>query len=191
MYRFLKIICWPFCWLLFPAKRVNKKKYLDKKKNYILLCNHTSSLDAVVIMHHIHRTLRVVAKKELFRKKCNAWFLRTMHVIPIDRQKMDLTAVKTCISSLKEGKTLLIFPEGTRNKTGEDLQEIKNGSAMFSIKTGVEILPIRIQKRPRLFRFNTITFGEPFSLSQFEGQRLTKDVLDEASKIITEKLENL
>ena len=114
-----------------------------------------------------------------------------MHAVPIDRQNLDLHAVKTCMTLLKNGETLTIFPEGTRNKTSDDLQAVKNGTAMFAIKSGVEILPIRIAKRPRFFRFNTITFGAPFSLNDFAGQRLTKEVLDEASKIITEKMGNV
>lgn len=190
LYRFLKIICWPFLFFMLPTKLKNRKN-IKKGQNYIFVCNHTTSLDIVLLMQNIHRRQYVLAKKELFSSKFKKWFLNKMHAIPIDRHNLDIHAVKTCLTLLKDGQTLTIFPEGTRNKTSDDLQAVKNGAAMFAIKTGVEILPIRIAKRPRFFRFNTITFGKPFSLNEFAGQKLTKDVLDEASKIITEKMENV
>lgn len=190
LYRFLKIICWPILLLILPTRLKNRKN-IKKGKNYIFVCNHTTNLDIVLLVQNIHRRQYILAKKELFSSKFKSWFLKKMHAVPIDRQNLDLHAVKTCMTLLKNGETLTIFPEGTRNKTSVDLQAVKNGTAMFAIKSGVEILPIRIAKRPRFFRFNTITFGEPFSLNDFAGQRLTKDVLDEASKIITEKMENV
>lgn len=190
LYRFLKIICWPIIFLIFPT-RIKNRKNIKKGKNYIFVCNHRTNLDVVLLIQNIHRRQYFLAKKELFSSKFNKWFFRQMHAVPIDRNNLDISAVKTCMTLLKNGETLTIFPEGTRNKTGEDLQAVKNGTAMFSIKSGVEILPIRIAKRPRLFRFNTITFGEPFSLDEFSGQRLTKEVLDQASKIISEKMENV
>lgn len=190
LYSFLKIICWPILFLILPT-RVKNRKNIKKGKNYIFVCNHTTNLDVVLLFHNIHRRQYVLAKKELFSTKFKSWFLKKMHAVPIDRQNLDLHAVKTCMTLLKNGETLTIFPEGTRNKTSDDLQAVKNGTAMFAIKSGVEILPIRIAKRPKFFRFNTITFGAPFSLNDFAGQRLTKEVLDEASKIITEKMENV
>ncbi len=190
MYRFLKIIGWPICFLFMPTKRVNKK-VIDKKKNYIFVANHTATLDIVLLIHNIHRTQYFVGKKEIFKGKLRSWFFKKMHVIGIDRKNIDLSAIKSCMSVLKEGKTLTIFPEGTRNKVNDDLQELKNGTAMFAIKSGVEILPIKIAKRPRFFQMNKLIFGEPFSLNEFKGQKLTKEVLDQASAIITEHMENL
>lgn len=190
LYRFLKIICWPILFVIMPTRLKNRKN-IKKGKNYIFVCNHTTNLDIVLLMQNIHRRQYVLAKKELFSSKFKTWFLKKMHAVPIDRNNLDITAVKTCLGLLKKGETLTIFPEGTRNKESDDLQAVKNGTAMFAIKSGVEILPMKIAKRPRLFRFNTLTFGEPFSLDEFAGQKLTKDVLDEASKIITEKMENL
>lgn len=187
LYWLIKILSWPFLFLFLPT-RVKNRKNIKKGKNYIFVCNHTTNLDVVLLFHNIHRRQYVLAKKELFSSKLKSWFFKRMYAIPVDRQNVDLHTVKTCIGLLKNGKTMTIFPEGTRNKENQDLQAVKNGAAMFAIKSGVEILPIHIAKRPRLFRFNTLTFGEPFSLNQFSGQKLTKEVLDEASKIITDKM---
>lgn len=190
MYRFLKIICWPVCCILFPTRQKNKKN-IKRGKNYIFVCNHTSNLDIVYLMQYIHRTLYTLGKKELFSTKFKSWFFKKMHVIPIDRKNLDIGAIKTSLKVLKEGKTLMIFPEGTRNMQNDDLQEIKNGAAMFAIKSDVEILPIKIAKRPKFFKMNKIIYGEPFSLSQFKDQKLTKEVLDQASEIITQNIEKL
>jgi len=81
-----------------------------------------------------------------------------------------------------------VFPEGTRNKKSEELQEIKSGTAMLAIKAKVPVLPIHIAKRAKVFRRQRLYIGEPFDLSEFYDQKLSAEVLDAASKKIEEKL---
>ena len=59
-------------------------------------------------------------------------FFKSLGAIRVDRQGADLTAIKTCFKVLKNNKKLVIFPEGTRNKKDESLQDVKNGSAMIA-----------------------------------------------------------
>ena len=94
------------------------------------------------------------AKKEMFKNKFLSWFWRGMGLISLDRQKTDFTALKTSLSVLKDGKKLVIFPEGTRNKVNTELQEIKGGTALFAIKAKVPIVPMWIEKRGKIFRRN-------------------------------------
>ena len=110
----------------------------------------------------------VAAKKELFNSKFKAWVIKGIGGISIDRQSNDLGAIKASLKVLKEGRKLVIFPEGTRhhNQTME-FGEIKGGASMLAIKAKVPIIPIYINRQPKIFRKSIITIGEPFELDEF------------------------
>ena len=95
----------------------------------------------------IWRKQYCVAKKELFKNKLIKIFLKGMNAIPIDRQKVEISTVKKCLSVLKNNKILTIFPEGTRNKTKEPLGDIKSGASIFATKSNSPIVPIWIKKK--------------------------------------------
>ena len=190
MFRFLYLISYPFLRLFLPCKVVNRKNYL-KKQPAIVVCNHLSNLDVIYLVSYIYEKKYFLAKKELFNTKIKNKFLRHVGGIPIDRNSSDITAMKNCLNVLKKGKKLVIFPEGTRNKQNTDLQEVKNGSVMFAIKARVPIIPMRIEKRGKWFRRNKLIIGESFELSEFYGQKLTSEVLDQASLELVKHLNEL
>lgn len=184
--RFLKVLLYVFIWLMFPTIYKGKKNI--PKGRTIFICNHTSNIDSIIVEMSCWKEKHYLAKKELYRAKFVGGFLKKMNTIPIERGKTDLTAIKTCLKLLNKEKALVIFPEGTRNKTEEALGEVKSGAAMFAIKAKAPIVPIWIKKKPRLFCLNTLRFGKPFTLEQFYDKKLNNEVLDEAGKIIGEKL---
>ena len=114
--------------------------------------------------------------------------MKFANAFPVDRQKTDLKAIKTSIKVLNKNKVLTIFPEGTRNKTQEDLSEAKAGAAMFAIKTKTPIVPVWISKKPTVFKPNTLRFGTPFTLDEFYDQKLTADVMERAGQRVVQKL---
>lgn len=176
--------------ILYPCKVINKKNF-KKKSPAIIICNHLSNIDPIYIAGYLPEKKYFLAKKELFNTKFKAWFLKSIGAIRVDRQSNDLTAIKNSLKVLKNGKKLVIFPEGTRNKKDENLQEIKSGSAMLAIKARVPILPVHIEKRGKVFRRNIMVVGEPFELNEFYDQKLTAEVLSKAGEIIVEKLKNV
>ena len=182
----LKILLYPWVWLMFPTVFKGNKNI--PKGKCIFVCNHTSNVDPVLMILSTWRKQYFLAKKELF--KC--WFMRLVmkiaHGICIDRGKTDLKAIKESIKVLNEGKILTIFPEGTRNKTCSELGEVKAGAAMFAIKTKTPIIPVWISKKPKLFRPNKLVFGKPFTLEEFYNKKLDSQLLEEGGKIIGQKL---
>ena len=136
-----------------------------------------------------NRKMHFVAKKELFENKFMSWLLKGLGCIRLDRQGTDINATKEILKTLKENKTLGIFPQGTRSK--EEDMEIKSGVCMFAIKSKAPIVPIYIKKKPMFLVPNVIYVGEPFELDKFYDQKVTKEVLDEASAIVVEKFEQL
>lgn len=177
MYKFLQILVWPFYRLFHPIKVVGKKN-IPKKGKAVLICNHHSNSDIFVLVTAIFRRQYFLAKKELFKKRCNARFLKRMGAIPIDRNANDISAIKACLKVLKENKLLTIFPEGTRNTTDEILLQIKSGAGLIALKAGAPIIPMWIAKKSRAFRKNRLIIGNPVSLEEFAGQKITNEVLD-------------
>lgn len=188
-YRFMKFIFYVPARILFPAKVLNKELLL-KEGPTITVSNHLSWIDAILIPLYAPGFRRLMAKKQVAKNKIARWWELNMGVILIDREKSDMTAMRTTIKTLKENGMVHIFPEGTRNKTGTtELQEIKGGSAMFAIKSGAYIQPIMIYRKAKPFRKNYLYVAEPFRLTQFEGELLDSGRLAEADAIIAEKMQ--
>ena len=85
-----------------------------------------------------------------------------------------MQALKTCLKTLKNGKKLIIFPEGTRNKTNERLLHIKGGAGVLAAKTGVNVVPMYIKEKSRIFRRNYLYVGEPIDISEYFGKRVDR-----------------
>ena len=173
--------------MVYPTKIIGKKNIPDGA--CILSSNHTSNMDAVIFALKTWEKKYYLAKKELFKNKILGFFLKKLGAIKIDREASDVTAFKNCLKVLKEGKKLVIFPEGTRVKNDNmELGEVKHGVAMFAIKAKVPIVPIFISKKPKPFRRNKIFIGEPFTLEEFYGKKLDNLELEKAGEIVTRKM---
>ena len=186
-YRIAKFLCWLPLSILHPTKIVGKENLPEGKG--ILSSNHRSNWDIVLWLLHTKRRNKILAKKELFQKKLFGKFLRYLGGIEIDRSGNDIGAIKNCIKALKDDNLLFIFPEGTRlHDEAEILGEIKSGMALIAIKTKTPIVPIWIERKPKLFRVSRYFIGQPFELAQFYDQKLDEQALEQANLIVREKM---
>ena len=95
--------------------------------------------------------------------------------------------MKAVNNHLKKGKKMVIFPEGTRNKTGStDLQAVKSGVVFFAKRAEVPLVPVRMEKKPKLFRLNRIYIGEAYMV----GDAGELSTAEEVSRL-EEKMNNL
>lgn len=123
--------------------------------------NHNQTNDPPLAAAALGNKSQIAAmgKKELFDIPI-LWRLFTwLGAFPVDRGKADLTAIKTSMRALKDGKKLLIFPQGTR---GTEADGAKEGAAMLAVKTGVPILPMYISENKRFRRHVDIVIGKPY-----------------------------
>ena len=177
--------------ILFPI-RVKGRKNLPRKQGYVLTCNHYSNLDAPMIDVKLCKKIRFLGKKELFKNKFSAFFLKQYGSHPIDRGTSDIKAFKFALETLKNKKPLGVFPEGTRNKTGsDDMQEAKSGAIVFASKANVPIVPVAFTRPIKFLRFTTMIIGEPFYVSGENPQRLTKQEIEDNVKILSDKINSL
>lgn len=142
VYRLLRFFCFLLCKLFFHLK-VRDREFIPKNGGFILVSNHASFLDPIILGVVSRRILNFAARDSLFRNRLFAWLLREVGAFPIKRWSADLTAVKESITRLKKRFGLVVFPEGTRSASGH-IQEITHGFVLLAYKAGVPIVPVRI-----------------------------------------------
>ena len=128
----------------------------------VLLCgNHASAWDPIFLLMALPREypFRIMAKKQLFKIPVLGKFLTSVGVFPVDRGNSDINAIKTAIRSLRDGFSLILFPEGTRVKRKGQVQP-KAGAAMMAIRSGVKMVPFFVGRTKRNVR---VIFGKPYT----------------------------
>ncbi len=109
----------------------------------LIASNHDSFLDPPFVGLAFDEAIHYFARKSLFDHPLVGKVLRSWQAIPIDRDKPDASSLKATIRLLRDGKKVLIFPEGTRSPDGK-LQKAEAGVGLFIAKGGAPVLPVRI-----------------------------------------------
>lgn len=127
---------------------INKEK-IPASGQYLLVSNHRSIIDPLVVEMALKEskiTGSWVAKKELYNSFFFGAFTRNADSILLDRESLNMSKFfKDIKQVVKEGKSIYIFPEGTRNKTQNVLGEFKEGSRIIALKNRLHILPVFIK----------------------------------------------
>jgi 1-acyl-sn-glycerol-3-phosphate acyltransferase len=116
---------------------------VDLKRGCVYVLNHRSLMDSLVAFYALPGDLRFLAKKELYKIPLVNFALRTMGMIEVDRSNPEAAAnsIDRAVSHLQNGKSVAMFPEGTRNR-GEGLLSFKKGAFVLAIKAQVPIVPV-------------------------------------------------
>lgn len=172
--------------VLYPYKRIgHTQKYDDKA--YIFVGNHLSLFDVIYSAMATTKPVHFLAKKDLFEKGRMKKFVTKCQCIPVSRDGNDVKAIMQAIKYLKNGESIAIYPEGTRNKTNEIFLPFKSGAAAISIKTKTPIVPIVHLNKIRLFKREYVLYGDPIEFSEFYDKKLTEEDIAACD----EKLRNL
>lgn len=130
---------------------------------FIIASNHRSYADPPLLaVTSGCGKFSFVAKAELFRFPPFAWLIRKLGAFPVERGKGDQGVVTLSVEKLKSGRKLVIFPEGTRSKTGK-VGRGKTGVALIAAMSGFPVVPAGIVYSGKLhFRSKvTIRYGKP------------------------------
>ena len=164
LYWILLPIVWPLLHILWRIEVVGKEN-IPRGHAHVIASNHLSDLDPVYILEAVFSWKRytILAKQELFKNPLIGWFLSCMGAVPIDRGKGDMGTVNKVTDECKNGTPILIFPEGTRSKTGE-LLTLKSGAFLIAGNADADRVPCRIiydtpDKRMHMFCRIRICFG--------------------------------
>ncbi len=136
---FANILVRPFIRL-----KVEGRENLLKGSAQILASNHRSHLDPVFASLAVNQEILFVAKEELFRiSKFFTWLIKFWNAIPLARNAQVAETLKKCSQFLGKQKTVLVFPEGTRNKRPQ-LMPFKSGVGFLSITNRAPVIPVAI-----------------------------------------------
>ena len=120
--------------------RVRGAEHIPSSGPALIVSNHQSILDPPLIGGAMRRQIYFLAKAELFRIPVFGPLIRALHARPVRREGSDPRALRTAALLLKEGKALLVFPEGTRSLDGR-LGEGKPGVGMLAVTSGAPVVP--------------------------------------------------
>ena len=189
VFSILYIIVWPFFNLFHPCRAIGREHI---PKGGVLICaNHTALSDPLLIVFAFQRKnpLRVMAKAELLRVPIIGWLLSKAGIFGVERGKSDVGAIKTAMRYLKGGEKLLLFPEGTRIKEGEE-GTAKTGAAMLAVRTGVPILPVYVPRKKRWFAPTPVVIGQPY-YPEVAGRHATSEEYQAIADDLMERIYGL
>jgi 1-acyl-sn-glycerol-3-phosphate acyltransferase len=169
---------------------------LDPKQHYIFMANHASFFDIACLFYASKRRLHFIAKQELGRQFFTGYMLRKLQIIFIDRSNAQRSAasMRQAIETIKSGKDIAIFPEGTRTKTGK-LGTFKKGGFKIAIQSQTPIVPVVIENSARAWARNNIRFrpttvivrfGKPIETDHLHEEN-SMELLNTVRKFFTEK----
>lgn len=177
-YRFARGVAWLLCHIFMPVT-YHGLENAQEDAPYILISNHNSMVDPILIAWGCFRyQIHFLGKKELESNPILHWFFNKLDMIPVDRHNMDMHAVRACLKTLKEGRVLGIFPEGTRHKKGV-MEDLESGIAMIALRSKAPLVPAYMSAKPRLFRRIHLYYGAPIQTAALAEKGINKETCDE------------
>ena len=123
--------------------KVEGLENFDKKKKYIVASNHVTGLDPFMLTSMLHITIAFMAKKQLFETFWSSVLMDWCGAFAVDRDKVDVSTIKTALSIKKTDWNLGLFPQGTRCNNGK-IENVSKGFASIAKKMETDILPVGI-----------------------------------------------
>ncbi|MGB2710013.1 MAG: lysophospholipid acyltransferase family protein [Conexibacter sp.] len=162
----------------------------------ILASNHLNNADPPVVALAMPRYPTFMAKREMIRWPILGPAFRIFGAFPVRRGEADLSALRLACDLVNQGKLLVMFPEGTRSRTG-GLTRGHPGTALVALRTGAPIMPVAITGsehlgwpwiflRPWSVKHIKVVVGEPFHLPPVE--RITSEATREATDVIMRRI---
>jgi 1-acyl-sn-glycerol-3-phosphate acyltransferase len=174
-------------WLCYRSRG---HKEISHRGGMLLIINHQSFLDPLLVGLPLSRPVSYLARDNLFRVPVIGWILRNTYVLPINRESASATALRAMIARLQSGFWVGIFPEGTRSPDGK-LGEIKPGFLAMLRRANVPVCPVGIAGAHRALGRNAkflhpakvrVVFGEPIPAEEIaaalrQGESATLELI--------------
>lgn len=167
--------------------RCHGRGWIPMTGGALVLSNHQSNLDPLLVGFCCDRRLNYLARETLFGFAPFRWLINSLDAIPIDREGMGMAGLKETLRRLKREEMVLIFPEGTRTVDGE-VAPFKPGFSALAKRARVPLVPVAIEgafqswpRKQRLPRMEVIElqFGEPLwpdEIAQFDDRQLVVEM---------------
>lgn len=166
------------------------REHIPANRPALIVCNHQSYLDPLLVGAALPRSVRYMAMKQLFVKRPIEILLRFYGAFPVATRSADTGAIKACLHYLRANELVLIFPEGERSPDGR-LLDFFHGFARIAQIGEVPIVPVTIDGAVRVWPRSSrwprparvrVTFHEPLqtttSASESDAERIAMQVRD-------------
>ena len=166
---------------------------------FILVSNHRSGVDPVLIAVMTLRRVRFLIAREYYEVPLLHRMCRALRCIPVDRDGSDLAATRVALRALHEGGVIGVFPQGGIRDAGAPM-EGKSGIALLAIRSGAPVIPLRVEGSPNLksvFRAlvtpsrTTIRAGKPIRFEKAKRARADREELERVAAEILAAVESL
>ncbi|MFQ5428263.1 MAG: lysophospholipid acyltransferase family protein [Thermodesulfobacteriota bacterium] len=168
--------------------RVSGQENITGEGPKIFLSNHQGAFDIPVLQGYIPGQFRWVAKKSLFSIPVVGWTMTLAGYVGIEREnsKKALKSLLLAAEKIRNGTSVLVFPEGTRSTTGT-LLPFKKGAFLLARKSGADIVPLAVEGTKDIMKKGslmmapakaTLSIGEPFSPKGKTDEELMEKTLE-------------
>lgn len=179
--------------LVFLVRVKNRKNEPPKNENFIVCSNHLGAVDPIIIGAVLRKHQPFyMSKQELFKVPVLKHILKALGAFPVNREGTNIGPIVHSINTLKQGRCLGLFPQGTRCP-GKNPREtrIRNGVGMISAKAGADILPVYIKVKGNRHGFLKpvkVIIGEPIRFSELNYNPDDGDEYARISSIVFDRI---
>ncbi len=159
------------------------------KGGVLISSNHPTFMDPITILTSFPwRRLHSLVTKDLYKNKLMTFMLTCMHCIQVDKDNFSMASFHEVVDRLKDGKAVVIFPEGQVNQgDGREVQTFKSGAILMAHRAGAPILPVYIVKREKWYRTQRVVVGEPFDVKAAVGLIPSMEKMNAVTEQLREK----
>lgn len=183
LYKICKLIYSSLLKILYRPTAIGVKN-IPEEGPVIFVGNHRHAFDPVVVMTHTKRIVHYMAKESLF-KGFHGFIFKQIGLIKVYRTRNNPVAVNEAIEILKHNGTVGIFPEGTRNKTNEELLRFRHGAVAIAKEANVPIVPFAIKGKYKLFSKKLIIeFGNPIDVDNMDVEKANDYMRNEVLNLL-------
>jgi 1-acyl-sn-glycerol-3-phosphate acyltransferase len=169
LYYLLRPLAVLLCKILFRIQ-IKGKENIPKKGGFILASNHLSYLDPVVLGVASPRRLNFMARDDLFDVPIFSSLIRSLGAFPVKRNSPDISAFKEVFKRIRQGKGVVIFPEGRRSPNGRLLSPLA-GIGFIAVHLPVPVIPSYIQGTDKALPINSC-FIRPKKVKVYLGEQI-------------------
>ncbi len=192
-YSFFRIIAASIFKVVYRARIVHAER-VPPEGGVLLISNHQSFLDPPVLgCFIVWRQFAFMAQAYLFRVPVLNWLIRGLNSVPISGDGTDTATIKTLIKTLREGRPVVVFPEGARTRDGA-MQPFKRGVVLLVRRAKVPVVPAavegafdawpRMRKLPRLFGQRVVVvYGEPVAPEDLRDEEALERLAREVDRL--------
>jgi len=197
-YWTVKTLAWPVT-RTYTRMRVAGVSNVPARGACIVVANHTSYADAVLLGSACRRRLSFIITRPIYRLKRLRWFYYMMGSIPVAAQTADPSALRQAMRVLGRGDAIAIFPEGQRMAGGSPGAG-KEGVALLACRTGAPVIPAAIIGAHRAMPIGSafprpvavrVVFGAPMTFPPVEGRRASREQMREFSGRVMQAIRDL